>query len=104
MLDIYPHLKDERGQNESGRRLFLAGAVSTLLSVYSAGEVEAEDGLDPGGLTFRDFGTPDNGASFNRDDPMLPGGPNPPPARVLSIDNAGGFARVRFDMDPYSMM
>ena len=57
----------------------------------------AENGLDAGGLTFRDFAKADNGASFNRDDSMKPGGPEPGPAHILGIDNEGGFARIQFD-------
>ena len=52
--------------------------------------------LDAGGLTFRDFGTNDNGASFHRGDPMISGGPNVQPSRMLGIDTNGGFARIGF--------
>jgi len=52
--------------------------------------------LDPGGLTFRDFALNDNGASFNRGDPMIAGGPNQVSSRVLGIDAARGLARVQF--------
>jgi hypothetical protein len=91
------HLKDERRQKESGRRLFLSGALTTVLSASGVVPALADDGLDAGGLTFRDFGRQDNGASFNRTDPMLPGGPDPAPARLAGVDNANGLVRVFFD-------
>jgi hypothetical protein len=91
------HHKDECRQKESGRRLFLSGALAAILSASSVLPALADDGLDAGGLTFKDFGKPDNGASFDRADPMLPGGPEPPPARVVSVDNANGLVRVFFD-------
>ncbi len=75
----------------------LSGALAAVVAASGAVPAAADDGLDAGGLTFKDFGTPDNGASFNRTDPMLPGGPEPPPARLLSIDNANGLVRVFFD-------
>jgi hypothetical protein len=92
-----PHLRDEHRQKESGRRLFLSGALAAFLGASVVVPALADDGLDAGGLTFKDFGKADNGASFNRADPMLPGGPDPAPARVLSIDNQNGLARVFFD-------
>ena len=57
----------------------------------------AEGDLDAGGLTFRDFAVLDNGASFNRGDPMIAGGPNQVSSRVLAIDTTNSLARVRFD-------
>lgn len=81
-------------QNESGRRLFLVAAGAALCV---ASPVRASDKLDAGGLTFRDFATFDNGASFTRSDPIIAGGPSPPVARVVGIDSAKGFARVRFE-------
>jgi hypothetical protein len=92
-----PNLKSERRQKESGRRPFLAGAVLAAVGAFGVGPAEANDGLDAGGLTFKDFATPDNGASFNRTDPMLPGGPDPAPGRVVGVDNANGLVRVFFD-------
>ncbi len=90
------HLKDERIQKESGRRLFLLAAATLLCGGLATCPAQAEDGLDAGGLTFRDFGIPDNGASFNRTDPMIPGGPEPAAARLLGIDSANFQARVLF--------
>lgn len=91
------NLKSEHRQKESGRRLFLSGAVLAVVGAFGVGPAEANDGLDAGGLTFKDFATPDNGASFNRTDPMLPGGPDPAPGRVVGVDNANGLVRVFFD-------
>ncbi|MFI4999718.1 MAG: hypothetical protein ACHQK9_07545, partial [Reyranellales bacterium] len=62
-----------------------------------AASASAQDALDAGGLTFRDFGVSDNGASFNRNDSLAAGGPNEVSSRVLTIDSANGLARVRFD-------
>lgn len=58
----------------------------------SAGAVD----LDAGGLTFRDFAVNDNGASFNRGDPMIAGGPNQVSSKVVSIESDKGQARVQF--------
>jgi hypothetical protein len=90
------HLKNECRQKESGRRLFLSGALMAVLTVSGAFPALGDDGLDAGGLTFRDFGTPDNGASFNRTDPMLPGGPDPRRRGIVGVDNANGLVRVFF--------
>jgi len=91
------HPVDERRQKESGRRLFLSGAVAAAVGAFTAIPARADDGLDAGGLTFKDFANLDNGASFNRTDPMLPGGPDPAPARMVSVDNANGLVRVFFN-------
>lgn len=87
-------MKNEGKRKESGRRLFLATAGAALCLASPA---RASDKLDAGGLTFLNFATLDNGASFSRTDPIIAGGPNPPVARVLGIDTAKGLARVRFD-------
>jgi len=57
----------------------------------------ANDGLDPGGLTFRDFAVADNGASFHRGDHQQAGGPNQVSSRVLTIDRANSLARIRYE-------
>jgi hypothetical protein len=57
----------------------------------------ADADLDAGGMTFRDFAVADNGSSFNRVDPMIGSGAQPTQSRVLVIDKAGGFARIRFE-------
>lgn len=56
----------------------------------------AQDKLDAGGLTFRDFSSGDNGASFNRGDPMIAGGPNQTSAKVAAIEADKGLARLQF--------
>lgn len=86
------HLPDQVRQKESGRRLFLSTALAACLL---AGPVAAQD-LDAGGLTFRDFSANDNGASFNRGDPMISGGPNPVSSTVLAIEKDKGLARIQF--------
>jgi len=91
------HLQYELRQKESGRRLFLLASGAALWSAFGTTVARAEDGLDAGGLTFRDFAIADNGASFNRADPMIPGGPDPAPSRLLAIDTANGLARVMFE-------
>lgn len=93
---MFSHLKDERRQKESGRRPFLLAGLGALGVAWMGLPARADNGLDAGGLTFKDFGTADNGASFNRTDPMLPGGPEPAPAKLLAIENAEGYARVFF--------
>jgi hypothetical protein len=84
----------ELKQKESGRRSFLTIAGAALCVVSPA---HASDKLDAGGLTFLDFATLDNGASFSRGDPMIAGGPSPAIAKVLGIDSTKGFARIRFE-------
>jgi len=91
-------MKDKAKQKESGhsgRRLFLAMAGAGLCLPSHA---RAGDKLDPGGLTFLDFATPDNGASFARgSDSMIAGGPNQVSSKVIGIESAKGLARVRFE-------
>lgn len=81
-------------QKESGRRLFLLTGVASLCMV---GPARASDQLDAGGLTFLDFATPDNGASFHRGDGMIAGGPNQVSSRILGVENGTGLARIRFE-------
>jgi hypothetical protein len=81
-------------QKESGRRPFLLAALALAWSTIPA---LAEPDLDPRGLTFRDFAVSDNGTSFNQVNPMIGSGAQPTQAKVLHIDNTGGFARIRFD-------
>ncbi len=90
------HLINKPRQKESGRRLFLLGALAAAASSAGGLPALADDGLDAGGLTFKDFGNDDNGASFNRKDPMLPGGPEPTAARLVTIDRDNGLAKVFF--------
>src|SRR5262245_42375562 len=93
-LRALSHLEDERRQKESGRRLFLVAALGACLLVAPA---QAEGDIAPGGLTFRDFGSSDRGASLNRDDHQREGGPNQVTSRVVTIDNDKGLARIAFD-------
>ena len=86
--------KQEVRQKESGRRLFLLTGAAGLLMGTPA---RASDQLDAGGLTFLDFATPDNGASFHRGDGMAAGGPNQVSSRILGVENAKGVARIRFE-------
>ncbi len=86
--------KLEVRQKESGRRLFLLTGAASLCMGAPA---RANDQLDAGGLTFRDFATPDNGASFHRGDGMAAGGPNQVSSRVLGVENGKGLARIRFE-------
>jgi hypothetical protein len=57
----------------------------------------ADDKLDPGSVTFRDFSANDNGASFSRGDPMIAGGPNQVSSKVVAVESDKGLARVQFD-------
>lgn len=84
----------EERQKESGRRPFLLAAVALISAPIPA---RAEPDLDPGGLTFRDFAASDNGTSFSQVNPMIGSGAQPTQSRILGIDSAGGFARIRFD-------
>lgn len=72
--------------------MFLLGSLVVCLAPLHA--VAAD--LDAGGLTFRNFSTNDNGASFNRGDPMMAGGPNQVSSKVLGVDSDKGLARVQF--------
>ena len=83
----------EQRQKESGRRLFLAASLAACLVAMPA---LADDKLDAGGLTFRDFSSNDNGASYSRGDPMIAGGPNQVSSKVVAVEGANGLARVQF--------
>jgi hypothetical protein len=93
-LSLDLHSAHKVRQKESGRRLFLIGALAL---VSGSAVARTEGNLDSGGLTFRDFAVSDNGSSFNRIDPMIGSGAQPTQSRILAIDQAGGFARIRFD-------
>jgi hypothetical protein len=73
--------------------LFLAGSLAAWLTAAPA---SAQDKLDAGGLTFRDFSANDNGASYSRGDPMIAGGPNQVSSKVVTVESANGLARVQF--------
>jgi hypothetical protein len=89
-----PNLIHQLIQRGPGRRALLLGAAALALAPLAA---RAEGDLDPGGLTFKDFAVSDRGSSFNKLDPMIGSGANPTQARLLGVDNDGGFARIRFD-------
>ena len=72
----------------------MAGGLAACLIATPAA---AEDKLDPGNVTFRDFSTNDNGASFGRGDPMIAGGPNQVSSKVVAVESDKGLARVQFD-------
>lgn len=72
--------------------MFLVTGLAICLVAAPAAAQE----LDAGGLTFRDFSTNDNGASFHRGDPMIAGGPNQVSSRLLGIDSDKGLARLQF--------
>ena len=89
-----PNLILKMRQKESGRRFLLLGTAALALAPSAA---RAQGVLDAGGMTFRDFAVADRGSSFNRIDPVIGSGAVPTQARILSVDNDGGFARVRFE-------
>jgi hypothetical protein len=93
-LGLKSHPPSQGRQKESGRRPFLLGALALACAPAAA---RADADLDPGGMSFRDFAVSDNGSSFNKVDPMIGSGAQPTQSRILAIDNAGGFARIRFD-------
>lgn len=92
------HLKNESRQNESGRRMFLAAGIAAgLVSFAVPFGASAADRLETGGLTFRDFGTPDNGSSYTRGEQSVGGGTTQSFTKVLGIDPAQQAVRLRFD-------
>jgi len=72
--------------------LFLLAGLAAGLGAFPAAAAD----LDAGGLTFRDFAINDNGASFQRGDPMIAGGPNQVSSRIVGIEGDKGLARVQF--------
>ncbi|WP_439613854.1 hypothetical protein [Reyranella sp.] len=77
--------------------MFLAGAIALGLAPLAAPfAARAADRLDAGGLTFRDFGTPDNGSSYTRGEQSIGGGTSQSFTRVLGIDQASQAVRLRF--------
>jgi hypothetical protein len=78
--------------------MFLSGAVALGLALTATQiEARAADKLDPGGITFRDFGTPDNGSSYTRGEQSIGGGTSQSFTKVLGIDPARQAVRLRFD-------
>jgi len=78
--------------------MFLSGSAAALVAL-SAAPLSAQTAgrLDPGGLTFRDFGVPDNGASYTQGEQSIGGGTTQKFTRVLGIDRATQAVRLRFD-------
>jgi hypothetical protein len=70
--------------------------AASLAACLVATPALADDKLDAGGLTFRDFSNNDNGASYSRGDPMIAGGPNQVSSKVVAVEGANGLARVQF--------
>lgn len=74
--------------------MFLAAVVAAGFLPFAA---RAADKLETGGLTFRDFGTPDNGSSYTRGEQSVGGGTTQSFTRVLGVDQAQQAVRLRFD-------
>jgi hypothetical protein len=83
-------------QKESGRRWLIAASLAMLCLPTMAA---ANQPLSTNGLTFRDFGTADNGASYTRGDQSIGGGSTNSQtlAKVVGIDREASAVRVRFD-------
>ena len=78
--------------------MFLSGATAAFLMASAAPlQAQTANRLDPGGLTFRDFGVPDNGSSFTRGEQSIGGGTTQSFTRVLGIDPTSQAVRLRFD-------
>ncbi len=78
--------------------MFLSGAAAAAFAAFGAPlHAQTANRLDPGGLTFRDFGTPDNGSSYTRGEQSIGGGTTQSFTRVLGIDPASQAVRLRFD-------
>lgn len=75
------------------RAAALGSVLAGLLALPAAGQEK----LDSGGLTFRDFSSNDNGASFQRGDPMIAGGPNQVSSQIVAVEADKGLARVNFN-------
>jgi hypothetical protein len=87
------NLIHHRKQKASARCFVLAAAVAMCFTVPA----HAQNGLDAGGLTFKDFGVADRGASFDRTTPLSSGVPDSTAAHLLEADNSNGLARIRFE-------
>lgn len=72
-------------------------AAVVLMAPKAVLHAQTANRLDPGGLTFRDFGVPDNGASYTRGEQSIGGGTTQKFTRVLGIDPATQAVRLRFD-------
>jgi hypothetical protein len=87
-------------QKESGRRLFLAVGFAACSLAFGgpAAFAQGGNGLSTGGLTFRDFATADNGASFAHGQQSIGGGTTnrPGSTKLLGVDSNTLTARVQF--------
>lgn len=88
----YLPCKPEQTESGFGRRALLAGLLA-----FGAVPAWAQGKLDAAGATFSDFGIADNGASLGQAADQAGNAQDDKPARVLGIDQSGGFARVLFD-------
>jgi hypothetical protein len=86
-----PKISYKPKQKESVRLLLVAA-----LALCWAGVAHAQGSLDAGGLTFKDFGVADRGASFYRPLTVTLEGSGASSASILEIDNANGLARLHF--------
>lgn len=78
--------------------MFLSGSGALAFATFGAPlHAQTTNRLGPGGLTFRDFGTPDNGSSYTRGEQSIGGGTTQSFTRVLGIDPASQAVRLRFD-------
>ena len=78
--------------------MFLSVAAAVVLTAPVATlHAQTTNRLDSGGLTFSDFGVPDNGASYTRGEQSIGGGTTQTFTRVLGIDPASQAVRLRFD-------
>ena len=78
--------------------MFLSGSAAVAFASFAAPlHAQTSNRLDPGDLTFRDFGTPDNGSSYTRGEQSIGGGTTLKFTRVLGIDPTTQAVRLRFD-------
>lgn len=78
--------------------MFLSSSAAAALAAFVAPlHAQTTNRLDPGGLTFRDFGTPDNGSSYTRGEQSIGGGTTQKFTRVLGIDPTTQAVRLRFE-------
>ena len=88
-------------QKEPGRRLFLLAGLAAGGLQFRAPSAQAQGGdLSTGGLTFRDFGTADNGASFSHGQQSVGGGTTGAgrsrSTKLIGLDSNALSARVQF--------
>ena len=83
-------------QKESDRRLVVVCALALFCLPTMA---MANQPLSTGGLTFKDFGMADNGASYTRGDQSIGGdsAQSQKLAKIVGIDREQSAVRIRFD-------